>query len=57
MTSLKCSFCLPGYFMDSLGDCQQCVYSLEKGCYFCSSKDPTKCEICDSGYYMDKSKY
>ena len=39
--------------MDVEGVCQVCSYSIDNGCYFCSPQDPSICEICKSGYYMD----
>ena len=51
---LSCSFCEQGYYMDSEGICQACIYNLSKGCLMCEYSDPSKCMICASGFFMNK---
>jgi hypothetical protein len=43
--------------MDSTGVCTRCSLGWDKGCLLCYAKDPEKCLVCRSGFYMNTGKY
>ena len=52
MEEATCSACLPGHYFRN-GVCAPCEeMSSDMGCYNCDPEQPTKCLICDEGYYM-----
>ncbi len=49
---IECSICRPGSYFEGTS-CLDCENSL--ACFKCNPLNPTRCVICQSGYYMDEN--